>query len=137
MMKTENMNGNHAGMVSPCTANPGIELRNVALEDFWMECRTVEEMGDVWLIHQKGWPGMVAQVVEADSREKFEELLGRAEENSRWAEYVTGYTDFFVMNAGCTEHVPIDQKNYKDMADMLHEILRNAACWWWKLNHEK
>ena len=121
----------------PRTQQKGLEPQDVERGLFEPIQRDVETMGIVWSLRQVAWPHVEIQIIEAHDTAHFDRLLGTALGMKRWAEYIEGRTDFFVMQMGTQERIDWTQHDPHKVMTELHETIRAAARWWHLYGKEK
>ncbi|MBP5714806.1 MAG: hypothetical protein J6X07_08935 [Prevotella sp.] len=120
----------------PRTQQKGLEPQAVKRGKFSPICRDVETMGKVWSLRQEAWPHVEVQIIETNDTAHFDRLFGTALGMKRWAEYIEGRTDFFVMQMGTQECIDWKQHDPHEVMTELHETIREAARWWHQYGDE-
>lgn len=120
----------------PRTQQRGLEPQDVERTMFEPIQRDVETMGPVWSLRQVAWPHVEIQIIEACDTANFDRLLGTALGMKRWAEYIEGRTDFFVMQMGTQERIDWTEHDPHQVMTDLHETIRAAARWWYQYGGE-
>lgn len=100
------------------------------IEDFKIVTQNVESMGEVTLIEQTAWPKRVFQLFRTESEEKFDDYLGKLLGMHDTPSYIEGRTDFLVLFQGSREHVPLTQKNHREVYLQICKAQDDAARWW-------
>ena len=114
----------------PRSQQKGVTAEPVERTMFEAVQRDVPGMGAVWSLRQTAFPHIEVQVIKTRDTQEFDRLLGTALGMQRWAEYIEGRTDFFVMVMGTQESIDWTKHDPHKTMERVHEILRLAARWW-------
>lgn len=115
--------------IYPEQTNRGCSMQEVSRDLFQKEIVTAEGKEYI-LLHLQQFPWTVLQVDTPKDMDEWRKHINAATTQGGYIEYVTEHYDHIVFSRGADKHIEINQTNADQIAEAIHEAIKDGARWW-------